>query len=254
MPDLYCTSQEFFDLGGGDYEEHAILLANYFAYIDKKQGKTYESLLVMGSGMPNGHMVYVMRKDKDDVAKGSFELWDPNSGYCYYYNCESSDKRILGIKCGESRVLQQRITDPICPLTQVHCLVSTSNVYVNVQKQDYPILMDFDINSSKCWKKFLPEDKIQDSIQPEIRYSDPREHTEVIESRIQKYLVEMFQEERIKKVRKTTKWAVTINDELKRILIDCEEWSKMARKGGIKSELMGARKDQNEHMDLSHIT
>jgi coiled-coil and C2 domain-containing protein 2A len=35
MPDLYCTSQEFLDLGAGGYEEHAILLCNYFNYIDK---------------------------------------------------------------------------------------------------------------------------------------------------------------------------------------------------------------------------
>lgn len=34
LPDLWSTSQEFFDLGGGDYEEHAVLLANYFQYID----------------------------------------------------------------------------------------------------------------------------------------------------------------------------------------------------------------------------
>lgn len=40
-PDLFCTSQEFFDLGGGDFEEHAILLANYFSYIDQKQNKAY---------------------------------------------------------------------------------------------------------------------------------------------------------------------------------------------------------------------
>jgi coiled-coil and C2 domain-containing protein 2A len=62
MPDLFSTSQEFFDLGGGDYEEHAILLANYFSYIDQKQGKDFKSFLVLGAGMPNGHMVYVMRK------------------------------------------------------------------------------------------------------------------------------------------------------------------------------------------------
>lgn len=37
MPDLFCTSQEFLDLGAGDYEEHAILLCNYFNYIDKMQ-------------------------------------------------------------------------------------------------------------------------------------------------------------------------------------------------------------------------
>ena len=35
MPDVFCTCQEFLDLGGGDYEEHAILLANYFSYIDE---------------------------------------------------------------------------------------------------------------------------------------------------------------------------------------------------------------------------
>ena len=35
IPELFSSSQEFFDLGGGDYEEHAILLANYFTYIDK---------------------------------------------------------------------------------------------------------------------------------------------------------------------------------------------------------------------------
>jgi coiled-coil and C2 domain-containing protein 2A len=35
LPDIFTTCQEFLDLGGGDYEEHAILLANYFIYIDE---------------------------------------------------------------------------------------------------------------------------------------------------------------------------------------------------------------------------
>jgi coiled-coil and C2 domain-containing protein 2A len=34
MPDLTCTSQEFLDLGAGDSEEHAMLLCNYFNFID----------------------------------------------------------------------------------------------------------------------------------------------------------------------------------------------------------------------------
>ncbi len=37
MPDMYSSCQEFLDLGAGDYEEHAILLANYFQYIDEAQ-------------------------------------------------------------------------------------------------------------------------------------------------------------------------------------------------------------------------
>jgi len=35
LDDLYCTCQEFLDLKQGDYEEHAILLANFFQYIDE---------------------------------------------------------------------------------------------------------------------------------------------------------------------------------------------------------------------------
>ena len=35
MPDLTCDCQEFLDLGMGDDEEHAILLCNYFNYIDR---------------------------------------------------------------------------------------------------------------------------------------------------------------------------------------------------------------------------
>ena len=112
------------------------------------------------------------------------------------------------------------------PLTQIHTVISNSNVYVNIQKSDYPILMDFDFTKQKKWKRFFTEDTPQTTCQlPKIIYSNPREQTEVIESRIQKYLVEMFQEERIKKVKMTTKWAVTANEELRNILAVAEQWS-----------------------------
>ena len=38
MPDMTCLSQEFLDLGMGDSEEHAILLCNFFNYIDRRSG------------------------------------------------------------------------------------------------------------------------------------------------------------------------------------------------------------------------
>ena len=37
LPDVFTTCQQFFDLGSGDYEEHAILLANYFNFIDGRR-------------------------------------------------------------------------------------------------------------------------------------------------------------------------------------------------------------------------
>ena len=64
----------------------------------------------------------------------------------------------------------------------------------------------------------------------------------------------MFQDERIKKVRKTTKWAITFNERLRGILVECEEHSKRARKGGIQSTLRPEGIDRNENMKLSEIT
>ena len=98
LPDLWTTTQEFFDLGGGDYEEHAIVLANYFLYIDKKQGKEYKSYIVCGHGMPAGKMVFVMRKRNE--ADGSFELWDPLTGQCYWFHNIIEPTKFCGISIG----------------------------------------------------------------------------------------------------------------------------------------------------------
>ena len=101
-------------MGGGDYEEHAITLANYFRYIDEKQGKGYQSYIVCGCGLPNGLMVYVMCKR--DAADGSFELWDPLTGQCYYFHNIIEPNKFCGIKMGSASHLDVRLTDPICPL------------------------------------------------------------------------------------------------------------------------------------------
>jgi len=53
--------------------------------------------------MPNGEMCYVMRKRS--LQEDSFELWDPLTAQCYFYGCEKRDKRILGISCGQERLL-----------------------------------------------------------------------------------------------------------------------------------------------------
>lgn len=42
----------------------------------------------------------------------------------------------------------------------------------------------------------------------------------------------MFQDERIKTVRKTTKWKFDASQELRHILTNCEQHSMMARRGG----------------------
>lgn len=83
LPDVWCTSQQFLDMCAGDYEEHAILLCNYFNYIDRqanniKDNKYVESFLILGKGLPEGNMVWVLRKD----GKNNAELWNPKTGEC----------------------------------------------------------------------------------------------------------------------------------------------------------------------------
>ena len=131
LPDLYSTSQEFFDLGGGDYEEHAILLANYFSYIDEAKKNGFKSFIVYGNGFPTSSLVYVMRKKS--IEDSSFELWDPLTGQCYFFENENDKKG--GFLCFSMKAqshMQVRWEDPICPMTQIHCIVSSENVWCNI--------------------------------------------------------------------------------------------------------------------------
>jgi coiled-coil and C2 domain-containing protein 2A len=85
LPDTYTTCQEFLDLGAGDYEEHAILLANYFQYIDDLyHPNKFQNYLVFGEAIPEGMTVYVLRKLKDDKQGTSVELWQPLTGESYF--------------------------------------------------------------------------------------------------------------------------------------------------------------------------
>ena len=161
-------------MGGGDYEEHAVLLANYFQYIDDKKNTGYKSYICLGTGMPNGPMVFVIRKQNN--AAGSFELWDPLAAQCYYFELKTERNTFWGIPIGKSSHLDIRLQDPICPLIQIHTVVSSENVWVNVQRSDYPVLMDFDLTKPKCWKKFFEPDKVQVPIQGlDIIYAPKKE-------------------------------------------------------------------------------
>ena len=129
--------------------------------------------------MPTSELVYVMRKKS--IEDCSFELWDPLTGQCYFFENEKDQKRkFLCIPLKSQSHMQVRWEDPICPMTQIHCIVSSENVWCNIQKVDYPIMMDFDFSSSKKWKKFFSTDKVQDPFilqKRELLYSAPKQHT-----------------------------------------------------------------------------
>ena len=151
MPDLFCTSQEFLDLGAGDFEEHAILLCNYFNYIDKIQNnQKIKSYVLLGKGTPEGKTAYVMRRD---TTSNKVELWNPMKGEAYYYGRRAEDDKVgcLPIS-GGGFSMDIRLNDAKCQLRSVGCIVGPDNIWANVQKFEDPALINFNLDDTKCWQ------------------------------------------------------------------------------------------------------
>lgn len=149
MNNYLLTSQEFLDLGQGDHEEHAILLCNFFLWIDEKQGRgeRIECGLAYGES-PEGKMTYTFRRDKDE---GHIELWAPVSGICFHFEVRKQSNCC----CDGPNFLYVRPHDPICQLKKLHCIVTPTNIYANKQKHDSPIMLNYDFTKSKDWKPFF---------------------------------------------------------------------------------------------------
>ena len=137
------------DLGGGDYEEHAILLCNYFNWIDKEicqrnpnmlaEDRCF-SYLVYGKAMPEGNSVYVLRKKNfipgktQDHNLRSIEIWSPLTGTCYHYKSEKNEGTFCGINCASTDTYYYKTgpDEPLCPLRNIHMIAGSDNVWANI--------------------------------------------------------------------------------------------------------------------------
>jgi len=53
---------------------------------------------------------------------------------------------------GAKPYLSYRVQDPICPVKKIFCIIGSDNIYANVQKSDFPVLMNFLLENPKSWK------------------------------------------------------------------------------------------------------
>lgn len=150
---MTCTAQQFLDLGAGDSEEHAMLLCNYFNFIDRIRDKKVdpntafgdiESYICYGDAMPNGEAWFVMRRNKSKIKTGGnvpnyTEIWDASTGECFVFGANNND--------------------PQCPLKKLWCVVGEENVWANVQPTDIPQSMSFDLENKRMWDPFLNESR-----------------------------------------------------------------------------------------------
>ena len=233
LPDMWCTSQEFLDLCCGDYEEHAILLCNYFNYIDQIQNKDkYTSCICIGKGVPEGRTVYVVRRD---INTGHVELWNATKGEGYFFGHDKKQYKCLCLTLSSSDVLRTKVGDPTCQLKSVGCIITQDNVFVNVQGTDDPSIISFDTADKAKWKPFVTANNknrlfhngIIDSIQPPLIYSPtPADAHQDLEKTIENCIAKNFE-----KARSTfeagrrpmrTKWNRHISQKIRYILLNLE--------------------------------
>ena len=156
MPDCWCTDEQFLTLNFGDYEEHAILLCNYFNYIDKVQKRENPcvSYLALCNAYPEGLSTYVMRQS---VNTPDVEFWNAKTGDCYYYDKRYEENKFLCFSVTKSFKTKSPFSATICQIKDIGTLISNENIYVNLQQIGDPGVLDFDLSNESNWKPFLNE-------------------------------------------------------------------------------------------------
>lgn len=117
---LWSTCDQFLTHLAGDKADHAVLLCNYFLFLNKK------AWLIIGSAIPEGPTSYVLTYEDSQ-----YLIWNPRSGQSY------------------------RQYDTFCPLQTVGSLVSGDNVWLNIQKHTSPMRISFDNMKANLWKPFF---------------------------------------------------------------------------------------------------
>lgn len=222
LPDLWCTSQEFLDLGYGDYEEHAILLCNYFNYIDQSSEKNRDkikSYIIMGKAVPEGYTTYVLRRN---VENNHVEIWNALKGEAVFFDKKKNTKKLCGVLPIAYGFNIDHESDPTCQLREVGCIIGEDNIWANVQKHSHPALIEWDLDNKRHWKPFLTKKSraklIQDegeefSVQTEdlIYTEEARDNLTHQEDDIRTFISQKFADERVNHY---TRWNHACNERL----------------------------------------
>ncbi|KAI1724496.1 coiled-coil and C2 domain-containing protein 2A [Ditylenchus destructor] len=116
--DLWTTVDEMLTIGCGDEEEHAILLVCWLMSLE------IPAALILGTSLPEGPKAAYVLVQFDEL-----ESWliNPCDGFHYFPD------------------------DPLCPLFSVGTIVTSTNIYGNVQRSTHPSLLDFDLRKKSHW-------------------------------------------------------------------------------------------------------
>lgn len=64
--------------------------------------------------------------------------------------------------------MNQRAEDPQCPMKRIWCFVGNKNVWANIQPDDDPVNLNFNLDDDTCWAPFLkPGDPEEEEMETE---------------------------------------------------------------------------------------
>jgi coiled-coil and C2 domain-containing protein 2A len=258
LPDIWSTSQEFFDLSFGDYEEHAVLLCNYFKWIDREKPQL-KSYVVIGTGVPEGKSIYVLRRD---TVKGDLELWNASTGVGYSIIQEPYSASFLCFSI--SRGTKNRITDKeyTIGLKSVGCVFDENDIFFNIQKYSDPYVIDFNIDNPKAWLPFLGPNRkpiffpnnVINTVQTPLEYEiTPERFIYEKQIELEKFLQKRFQDAKISSDNRGFRWASNeINRRIYEVFPDLETFHSSFRAGASESSLYLYQRERANQM-LSDI-
>jgi len=266
LPDLWATCQEFLDVQAGGHEEHAVLLCNYFMYIDQQLGKTdIKNYLLLCKAVPEGEAVYVMRRD---TKTNDVELWNAVYGEPYFFKRNQQSFNCFYLfSLNKTSVLDREISDNDYPIQEIGCVIDSENVWVNIQTDVSPSHVHFDIENRRNWMPFLgeksyktyfPDSKIE-TIQPELKYEKtPIEFVQRLEKKIQSEIAKRIESERSSneggKRAYRTKWERRFGDRLRNILLTSfESFKYRTRTTGTKSTMTTGQNIAKSKEDIDQI-
>ncbi|GBG28149.1 Coiled-coil and C2 domain-containing protein 2A [Hondaea fermentalgiana] len=206
--DVWSTSQQFLDISAGDWEEHAILLCNYLAWLFSDR-PSVEPYIIMGYGIPEGATVYVLLADSSSATR---LLFNASTGRCY------------------------AVSDANCPLRDVGLVINERNIWANVQEHGAPWQIKWNFENAKDWVPFwtsrVPRIEMA-SVQTEVLTYErlDRRFVSYLEGEISEQIQKSMRRWRAK--RGTTRFNKIVGRKLRALLESLEEHKLEGFAGGM---------------------
>ncbi|CAF3271321.1 unnamed protein product [Rotaria socialis] len=162
--DIWETSDQFLRTMAGDDEEHAVLLNNYFLSLNRK------TWIALGISIYSGPVWFVLTKEDSQRYPTCWNVSDgQNTSTIETWN----------------------------PIRSIYLLANEENIWANIQEQDVPSRMNFDVSNTKHWRPFFdrsfPRNSLSwTSVQPNDLHYEVTQSQDVVT--LEKHIFEVIRD------------------------------------------------------------